>query len=100
MFKLCIVLIVKHLDIGNGDILRRLLCKFLLKAAGKEATRTYKTNQLCGGLQAGMEGTTHHMRSLWDIHNDEDDNWDVLFVDALNAFNEGSLKMMVCVARN
>ena len=54
--------------IGKGDILRRLLCKTLLIVVGKEATRAYGTDQLCSGLEAGIEGGIHHMRSMWDEH--------------------------------
>ena len=86
--------------IGIGDILRRLLYKVLLKVTGKEATRACKTDQLCGGLEAGMEGAIHYMRSQWEAHNNADENWGVLLIDARNAFNEGNRKMMVYVARH
>ena len=54
--------------IGIGDILRRLLCKTLLIVVGNEATRACGTDQLCSGLEAGIEGGIHHMRSMWDEH--------------------------------
>ena len=87
--------------IGIGDIIRRLLCKVMLIVMGKEATRACGTDQLCSGLEAGIEGGIHHMRSLWDEHDkEEDDTWGVLLIDARNAFNEGNRKMMMWVARH
>ena len=51
--------------IGIGDILRRLLCKTLLIVVGKEATRACGTEQLCSGLETGIEGGgIHHMISI------------------------------------
>lgn len=38
--------------IGIGDILRRLICKFLLVVVGKEATKACRTDQLSSGLEA------------------------------------------------
>ena len=50
--------------IGIGDILRRLLCKVLLIVVGKEFIRSYGTDQICSGVEAGIEGIIHHTRSL------------------------------------
>ena len=86
--------------VGIGDMFRRFLCKVLLKITGKEATRACKTDQLCGGLEAGMEGAMHHMRSLWDTHENDENDWGVLLIDARNAFNEGNRKMMACIVRH
>lgn len=52
--------------IGIGDILRRLLYKNLLIVVGKEATRVCGIDQLCSGLEAGIEGGIHHMQLIWD----------------------------------
>ena len=65
-----------------------------------EATRACGIDQLCGGLEAGMEGAMHHVRSLWDQNFDEEEDWGILLIDARNAFNEGNRKMMLCVARH
>ena len=86
--------------IGIGDILRRLLCKTLLIVVGKEATRACGTDQLCSGLEAGIEGGIHHMRSMWDEHEGDEEEWGVLLIDAKNAFNEGNRKMMLWVIRH
>ena len=50
--------------IGIGDILRRLFAKVLLIVVGKEATRACGIDQLCCGLEAGIERDIHHMRSM------------------------------------
>ena len=86
--------------IGIGDILRRLFAKVLLIVVGKEATRACGTDQLCCGLEAGIEGGIHHMRSMWDEHDNDEEDWRVLLIDAKNAFNEGNRKMMLWVVRH
>ena len=40
----------------------------LLIVVGKEVTRACGTDQLCSGLEAGIEGGIHHMRLMWDEH--------------------------------
>ena len=87
--------------IGIGDILRRLLYKMMLFVLDNEAAMVYGTDQLCSGREARIEGGIHHMRSLWDEHEkDEDDTWGVLLIDARNMYNEGNRKMMIWVARH
>ena len=80
--------------------MRRLVCRIMLLVAGKGATRACGTDQLCSGLEAGIEGREHHPRSMWDAHVDDDQPWGILMIDARNAFNEGNWKMMVWVARH
>ena len=41
--------------IGIGDIMRRLVSKFLLIVAGKETTRACGMYQLCSELEAGIK---------------------------------------------
>ena len=41
--------------IGIGDILRRLVCKVLLIVVENETTRACGTDQLCSGLEAGIQ---------------------------------------------
>ena len=45
------------------------------------------SDQLCAGLQAGIEGAIHGMKELFSTHQDQGSGWDVLLVDAGNAFN-------------
>ena len=40
---------------------------------GKEVTRACSTDQLCSGIEAGMEGEIHYIRLLWDAHKDDED---------------------------
>ena len=51
-----------------GYILRRLLCKVLLNIVAEETTRVCGIDQLCSGLEAGIGGGIHHMRSMRDEH--------------------------------
>eukprot|EP00957_Ditylum_brightwellii_P140701 10717563-Ditylum_brightwellii.AAC.1 len=57
------------------------------------------THQLCSGLKAGIEGTIHAMRQLWD-DNSEEDSWGILLVDARNAFNEINRRAMLWSVRH
>ena len=75
--------------IGIGDILLILLCKVMFIVVGKEVTRACSTDQLCSGIEAGIEGGIHHIRLLWDAHKDDED-WSILLIDTKNAFNEGN----------
>ena len=42
--------------------------------------------QLCGGLEAGIEGGMHAVRLLWQQHAQEED-WGFLLIDTRNYFN-------------
>jgi hypothetical protein len=54
-------------------------------------------DQLCAGLEAGIEGGIHVMQALWDLHETEE-NWGFLLIDASNAFNEQNrIKMLWAV---
>ena len=86
--------------IGIGDIFRRLVCKFFLSITGNEATRACGTDQICCGLEAGIEGGIHHLRSLCEENSDNGDPWGVLLIDARTAFNEGNRKLVMWVARH
>ena len=77
-----------------GDIWRRTFCKVFLEITRPEATRAAGIDQLCCGLEAGIEAGIHAMKSLYDANVDNDD-WGILFLDACNAFNESNRKMMV-----
>ena len=86
------------IPLGIGDIIRRLIAKCGLKVMGQEATRACGTDQLCAGLEAGIEGGIHFIRQLQDEHLEDPDPWGMLLIDAKNAFNEGNRKMMAWVA--
>ena len=85
--------------IGIGEVLRRLLAKCVLSVAKGEAQEACGIDQLCGGLQAGIEGAVHVMHSIWDAHKMEED-WGFLLIDARNAFNEINRTVMLWVVRH
>jgi hypothetical protein len=55
--------------------------------AGAEAKEACGINQLCAGLEAGIEDGIHVMQALWDLQEMEE-NWGFLLINASNAFNE------------
>jgi hypothetical protein len=71
--------------IGIGETLRRILGKCLVLATGKDVEEVCNAEQLCTGVQAGIEGAIHAMRDLFD--QNANDGWGMLLVDASNAFN-------------
>ena len=54
--------------VGIGETWRRLLAKCLLRVTGQEAKAACDTEQLAGGVEAGIEGAIHSMRLLWEQH--------------------------------
>ena len=73
--------------IGIGETWRRLFAKASLLASGSEAKEKCGIDQLCAGLEAGIEGGIHAIKELWKQHEQEEE-WGFLLVDAPNAFNE------------
>ena len=59
----------------------------MLLATKHEATEACGTHNLCGGLEAGIEGGIHSAKQTWEQMNAEEDVGFTL-VDARNAFNE------------
>jgi hypothetical protein len=49
--------------VGIGEIWRRAIAKCTLKACGKDAKATCGSTQLCAGLEAGIEGAMHSVRT-------------------------------------
>jgi len=45
------------------------------------------SDQLCGGLKAGIEGAIHAINDLFSAHQDQSSGWGILLFDAANAFN-------------
>ena len=75
--------------VGVGEIWRRLFAKTVLILAVGEAKEICGADQLCAGLEAGIEGGIHAAREAWK-ENEDDEEWGFLLVDAKNAFNEGN----------
>ena len=64
-----------------------MMAKCVFVVTGAEAKEACGTEQLCGGLEVGIEGGTHMVRLLWKYHAQEED-WGFLLIDTCNVFNE------------
>ena len=73
--------------IGIGETLRRVIGKVICLATRIDAALVCGSDQLCVGLQAGIEGAIHAMNEMFMAHQDDTNGWGVLLVDAANAFN-------------
>ena len=67
--------------VGIGETWQRLLAKCLLRGTGQEAKAACETEQLAGGVEAGIEGAIHAARLQWAQHSHEKD-WGFLLIDA------------------
>jgi hypothetical protein len=45
----------------------------------EQAKEACGIDQLCAGLEAGIEGGIHAMQALWDLHETEE-NWGFLLI--------------------
>ena len=45
--------------VGIGEMLRQALDKLVMRTAGDQANTECGNQQLCAGLEAGIEGETH-----------------------------------------
>ena len=75
--------------VGIGDIFRRAAAKCVLVVAGPLATTECRSDQLCAGLKAGVDGTVHAVSAVW-AEMDQDEQNGFLVIDAENAFNSCS----------
>ena len=50
-----------------------MLAKCVLVVTGAEAKEACRTEQLCGGQEAGIEGGIHMVWLLWQQHDQEED---------------------------
>jgi hypothetical protein len=85
--------------IGVGEIWRRLAAKVTLLVSGCNAKERCGIDQLCAGLEAGIEGGIHAIDELWRQHEEEEE-WGFLLVDAANAFNELNRTAMLWTIRH
>ena len=85
--------------IGIGETLRRVIGKAICLATRLDAALVCGSDQLCAGLQAGIEGAIHAMNDLFTTHQDQGNGWGVLLVDAANAFNSLNRAAMLLHAR-
>ncbi len=59
--------------VGIGESWNRLFAKCVMLLAGAEAKDACGIDQLCAGLEAGIEGGIHAMRLLWEMHAAEEE---------------------------
>ena len=69
--------------IGVGEILKRLVGKVVVENIRDDIIEAAGPLQTCAGLKAGVEGTIHAMKKIFD----EEETEAMLLVDADNAFN-------------
>ena len=50
---------------GVGETRWRVTTKCMLNMGGQEKKEDFGKNQICGGMEAGIEGEIHAMRFLW-----------------------------------
>ena len=76
-----------------------MLAKYVLMVTGAEAKEACGAEQLCRGLEAGIEGGIHAVRLLWKNHAQEED-WGFLLIDTRNPFNEKNRTSMLWEVRH
>jgi hypothetical protein len=85
--------------VGIGETFTRLFSKTILGLTLGEPKTACGADQLCSGLEAGIEGAIHAGQWMWDQHSEEE-NWGFLLVDAHNAFNQVNRTAMLWVVRH
>jgi len=85
--------------IGIGETLHRIVEKAVCLATRLDAALVCGSDQLCAGLQVGIEGAIHGMNELFSAHQDQGTGWGMLLVDAANAFNSLNQAAMLLHAR-
>ena len=71
--------------IGIGETLRRIIGKAICLVTGPDIEDVCGADQLCAGVQAGIKRAVYAINDLFQEHYD--DEWEVLMMDASNAFN-------------
>ena len=66
--------------VAVGETCWRMMAKCVIKEAGHEAKEACVTNQLYGGVEAGIEGCIHVMRLLWAQFT-QDEDWGFLLIE-------------------
>ena len=70
------------------------MAKFLLWLTVQEAKAACGTEQLAGGMEAGIEEVIHAMRVLCQEHSQEED-WGFLLIDERNTCNGDNYTAML-----
>ena len=84
--------------IGIGESLRRVLGKTIMLVAGADVQIACGADQLCAGLEAGIEAAIHSLNDIFEEQKDA--GWGVLLLDASNAFNALNRKAALWQARH
>ena len=84
--------------IGIGESLRRVLGKAVMLVAGDDVKAACGSDQLCAGLEAGIEGAIHSLNDLFEERKGS--GWGVLLIDASNAFNALNRKVALWHGRH
>jgi hypothetical protein len=79
---------------GVKETFERLESKCVLLVCGNEAKEACGVDQLCAGLEAGIEAGAHAAKLLWQEHSHKEE-CGFLLVDASNAFNESDMMLML-----
>ena len=74
-------------SIGVGETLRCIVGKAICLVTHSDALVVCGSDQLCAGLQCGIEGAIHAMNELFDANHLNSSGWGVFLVDASNVFN-------------
>ena len=64
----CLVALDKRLGvkpIGIGEKLLHAITVTVMMAAGYQAKMAFEILQICAGIEAGIEGVTHHVMYRW-----------------------------------
>jgi hypothetical protein len=71
----------------------------VLLLAGAKAKEACGVDQLCAGLETGIEGGIHAVQLLWESMKQED-KWGFLLIDAKSAINKGNWMGMLWTIRH
>ena len=75
------------IPIRIGETLCSVIEKAMCMTTRLDAALICGSDQLCAGLQAGIEGAIHGMDKLFFTYQDQGAGWVVLLVDIPNSFN-------------
>ena len=86
--------------IGVGELLRHIVGKKICLVTRTDASLVCGNDQMCAGLQAGIEGAIHTMTELFEVHQSLPSGWGVLLIDASNSFNSlNRLEMLLTIRK-
>ena len=73
--------------VGIMETWCRLFSNCVLMVTGPKVNHAYKDDQICTGLQTGINGMVHRVQYIWDASSTKE-NWSLLLIDTKNSFNE------------